>query len=199
MNTKNLKRKSILLFETIQVKEFHPLHLEYHLKRANAATSQGLQFDVKSIISVPHAGKFRVKVIFDHQGNFVDVEVYEYVQRKIESIRLIHTEIDYSKKYLQRSAIDRLFMQRGQCDDILMVKNNLITDTSIANIALYHQNGWITPKTPLLKGTVRERYIQKHGLREQDITIELLLRAPRIALMNAMIDFHELPSIRFVL
>ena len=68
-------------------------------------------------------------------------------------------------------------------------KNNIVTDTSIANIAIYYENTWITSKNCLLKGTTRDRLINDKILIEKDITVEMLKEATKIALMNAMIDF----------
>ena len=198
MNTKNLKRKSILLFETIKVSQFQPQHIDFHVQRANASTLHGLHFDISEVISVPHDGEFRVKVIYDELGHFVETQVLEYTKRVVRSIKLIQSDIDYNRKFLDRTHIDKLFAQRGECDEILIVKQNLITDTSIANIAIFHENAWITPKTPLLKGTVRERLLRNNFIREENIDIRTLFRASKIAFMNAMTDFYELLDVSFV-
>jgi 4-amino-4-deoxychorismate lyase len=74
----------------------------------------------------------------------------------------------------------------------MIFKNSLLTDTSIANIAIYYDNSWITPKKPLLNGTTRQRYINSGFIKEADITLAMLKNAKKIALLNAMIDFDIL-------
>ena len=43
-------------------------------------------------------------------------------------------------------------MHKREQDEILITRNGLLTDTSIANIALFNGKEWHTPKHPLLKG-----------------------------------------------
>lgn len=78
----------------------------------------------------------------------------------------------------------------------MIIKNGLISDTTIANIAIYLDGIWITPKKPLLKGTTRDRYLKEGKLIEKDISAEDL-KASKIALMNAMIDFDILNDYSF--
>ncbi len=192
----NSGKRSILLFETVRVLQFEPENLDFHIRRANASTTNGLRFDMASVVSVPGEGLYRVKVIYDEQGNLVERQCFEYKKREIKSIRLLSSDISYDRKYLNRSAIDSLFARRGDCDEVLVMKNGLVTDTSIANIAIRSKGIWLTPRIPLLKGTARQRMIERHGLQEKDIGISELLKAERIALMNAMTGFYELENLR---
>ncbi len=192
----NSEKKSILLFETVRVSQFKPENLDFHLRRAQASTSNGLRFDLASVMGVPDEGLYRVKIIYDEQGNFVEKQCFPYKKREIKSIRLLSSDINYDRKYLDRSAIDSLFARRGDCDEVLVVKNGWVTDTSIANIAIRLKDSWFTPRIPLLKGTARERMIEQHQLQEKDISVVELLNAEKIALMNAMTGFYELENLR---
>ncbi len=78
------------------------------------------------------------------------------------------------------------------CDDILLVKEGLITDTTIANIAFYDGNSWYTPQHPLLKGTKRAQLLDQGLLLEKDLKPEDLSSFIAIRLFNAMIDWGEL-------
>ena len=80
---------------------------------------------------------------------------------------------------------------------MIFVKNGIVTDTSIANIAIYYENSWITSKKCLLKGTTRARLIEEKKLIEKDISLEMLKNASQIALMNAMIDFDIIKNHSF--
>ena len=51
----------------------------------------------------------------------------------------------------------------------LIVKDGYLTDTSIANIALYDGYTWFTPAHPLLRGTKRAELLNKQLIVEKDI------------------------------
>jgi 4-amino-4-deoxychorismate lyase len=71
----------------------------------------------------------------------------------------------------------------------LIIKNELVTDTSIANIAFFDGEKWLTPKKPLLKGTTRARLLENGEIFEADIDVHTLKNYTQVALLNAMIDF----------
>ena len=100
-------------------------------------------------------------------------------------------DIDYACKSTDRSALNRLFARRGAYDDILIVRRHLLTDTSIANIALFDGSHWHTPQHPLLKGTKRAELLDKGILTEKDIRMEELPAYSTVRLFNAMIDWGE--------
>lgn len=115
-----------------------------------------------------------------------------YTIRKIQTFKLVHNnDIDYSKKFADRSVLDSLVQQKGDCDEILIVQNGLITDTSFSNIIFKKENVWVTPKTPLLKGTCRARLLEKGIIEPADIEISHLKQFSHFMLINAMLDFDE--------
>ena len=67
-----------------------------------------------------------------------------------------------------------------------------MTDTSFTNLAIYDGTDWLTPKHPLLAGTKRAWLLQRGIIREADITLADLLKAPKVSLFNSMIDFGEM-------
>ena len=72
---------------------------------------------------------------------------------------IIDNQINYNSKKLNRINIDTLYAKKALNDEIIIIKNGLVTDTSIANIAILYEGKWLTPKTPLLYGTTRSRYL----------------------------------------
>lgn len=56
--------------------------------------------------------------------------------------------IDYTYKSAGREPLNCLFALRGACDDILIVKQGLLTNTSIANIALSDGTHWYAGTSP---------------------------------------------------
>jgi len=130
----------------------------------------------------------------------ISVSYHEYKKRDISSLKLIfNNEIDYSMKSTFREELDNLYSQRGECDDILIIKELLVTDTSIANIAFYNHGMWITPKNPLLKGTTRARLLDEGKLVEADIKVQELRSFSKVALLNAMTDFDVLDKCEFLI
>ena len=99
--------------------------------------------------------------------------------------------ISYSYKSCDRSQLNALAAKKGDCDEIIIVKNNLVTDTSFTNLAISDGNCWLTPRQPLLLGTKRASLLNQGLIKEADITAYDLKRAERVRLFNAMIDFGE--------
>ena len=116
-----------------------------------------------------------------------------YTVRHVHSLALMQADtIDYTYKSAGREPLNCLFALRGACDDILIVKQGLLTDTSIANIALSDGTHWYTPAHPLLKGTKRAALLEEGILQEKDIRPEDLPSFSTVRLFNAMIDWGEL-------
>ena len=93
--------------------------------------------------------------------------------------------------FADRSVLDRNFALRGNADDVVIVRSGMLTDTSIANISLYKEGKWFTPKYPLLKGTRRARLLAEGIIEEDIIMADSLHKYEKIRLFNAMISFGE--------
>lgn len=178
-------------FETIKVVDGRIFHLEYHQKRYESVLeSFGISYfkNISEYLNPPHKGLFRCRVVYDE--NSMEIVYHEYKKREIKTLKLVsHDSIEYSKKSTNRENLDALYGLRERCDDVLIVKNSLITDTSIANIALYKDGVWYTPKTPLLKGTTRARLLENKKIVEAEIRVDELQQYTGVALLNAMIEF----------
>lgn len=184
-------------FETIRCDDFEVFNLDYHEKRV--AKSIALNLNLQEYIYPPSNELLRCKVIYSEEG-ITDVQYYKYQKREIKLFKIvIDNKIEYSKKYLDRSYIDNLYNKKENADEIIIIKNGLIADTSIANIAIHDGSNWITPKKPLLFGTTRARLLEEKMIFEKDITLKMLQEAKKIALMNAMIDFDILENYSFFL
>ncbi|MBU1927704.1 aminotransferase class IV family protein [bacterium] len=178
-------------FETIKVLDGQIFHLEYHQKRYESVLESLGIVEYKNLLehlNPPKKGLFRCKIIYDE--NSFDVSYYEYTKRDIKSLKLVYDDsIQYTCKSTDRESLDALFKLRESCDDVLIVKNSLLTDTSIANVAFYRDGSWYTPKRALLKGTTRARLLQEKKIVEEDIYVKDLKNYTGIALLNAMIEF----------
>jgi len=178
-------------FETILVVDGDAMHLEYHQKRYESVL-QTLNVkvfkDLKEYVKPPKHGLYRCRIVYDAKN--ISVEYFEYKKREIKSLKIVYDdEIEYAYKSSSREHLDKLFAQRGICDDVLIVKDSFITDTTIANIALLKDGLWYSPKKPLLCGTTRARLLDEKKLILKDIKVDELGEYSGLALMNAMIDF----------
>lgn len=184
-------------FETIKCYDYEVFNLSYHSNRI--ANSIGLNLHLEEYIYPPSEELLRCKLIYDESG-ILELNYFPYNKRKIKSFKIVYDdEVEYSCKYLNRDKLDELFSKKDEADEIIVIKNGFVTDTSIANIAIFDGINWLTPKTPLLKGTSRARYLKKGVLIEKDISVEELKSAKKIALLNAMIDFDILEDYSFFL
>ncbi len=120
------------------------------------------------------------------------VEYFPYRIREVKTLQLVNDDTaEYSFKYADRSVLDRNFALRGNADDVVIVRSGMLTDTSIANIALYKEGKWYTPKYPLLKGTCRAKLLAEGIIEEDTIMANSLHKYEKIRLFNAMISFGE--------
>lgn len=177
--------------ETIKSQDANIYNLQYHQQRYESVLqSLGISIFKKlnNYLNPPTNGLYRCRLVYDKVN--IEVEYFKYIKRDIKTLKLVFDDhIDYEKKSTSRETLDKLFKKRELCDDIIIVKNSLLTDTSIANIALYDGKKWFTPKKPLLKGTTRQRLLDNGKLFEKNIKADDIYGYKKIALLNAMIDF----------
>ena len=135
-------------------------------------------------------GKVKCRVLYER--DVIDVEFAPYVMRSIKSLKVVYDDsIDYSIKTADRSALNKLYEQRGDCDDILIIKNGLVSDAWAANVLFFDGKEWFTPRTPLLEGTKRRLLLNLELIKEADIRVDDIKIYQNIRLVNAMIDFED--------
>jgi 4-amino-4-deoxychorismate lyase len=189
-----------LLFETIKVKNGRFCNLQYHSERMNASRRILLgsenYFDLKSLLNVPpecSSGVFKCRVSYDHYIHKIEFEKYKI--RKIKTIQLVNADnAEYSHKFTDRSFFENL-KRNSKSDEILIVKNGKITDTSFSNIVFFDGKTWYTPNSPLLKGTRRQELLDKKIIHERKICLDDFKKFQKAKLINAMLDFEESPEI----
>ncbi len=177
-------------FETIKILNGEIFYLNYHNMRFNQTQKAFFKIDkninLKEFITPPKDGLYRCKVTYSKE--IENIEYFIYKEREFKKFQIINIDFEYSYKFLDRSKIEDM---KTDFDEIIMVKNSFLTDTSIANIAIF-KDRWLTPKTPLLKGVTRERLLKCGFLKEENLKVKDLLNAEKFAIMNAMIDFKEI-------
>lgn len=189
-------------FETIKILDGEIYNILYHQKRyEDVLSSLGVKEiqNLEDFIKPPEWGLYRCRLVYDEAN--IKVTFDEYKKRDISTLKLVfENDIEYMYKSTDREALEALFNKKEDADDILIIKDLFVTDTSIANIAFYTQDGvWITPKKPLLKGTTRARLLDDGKIIEADIKVHELRSFSKVALLNAMIDFSTLERCEFLI
>jgi len=184
--------------ESIKLCDGNFVRLPFHQERVNGVFQDFFKnkkpFDLKEALeneNFPKTGIFKCRIIFD--SNIQLIEFSPYTRREIKSLKLIETSIDPMRyKSEDRQKINEAFAQKGDCDDIIMLNNGLLSDASYSNIALWDGKNWYTPALPLIYGTNRAALLQAGKLIERQIRKEDLANYTRLRLFNAMIEFGEI-------
>lgn len=190
------------LVESICIENKELQLIDLHNQRLNRSLQELFSciatIDLAQIVQIPtklNNQRYKCRVTTNDGQNF-EYEIIPYQQRIIQSLQIVHcNEIDYHIKTTNRKKLDELYALRNGCDDILIVRNGLLTDSWAANILVFDGLQWITPQTPLLKGVQRAHLLKTNKISEQHIPVDSLIRYQKIKLVNAMINFDRAPEI----
>lgn len=182
--------------ESIRIENGTAQALELHHERMNRTrrhfwkNCRNLNLEER-LTGLPEQGIYKCRVVYDE--DIRQIEVCPYSIRPVQTLQMVcNDQIDYTFKSTDRTEIDRLFAQRKEADDILIVRNGYLTDTSIGNIALYNGRTWITPEQPLLKGIRREILLRNGKIRTGKIRLENIVQYDCLRIFNAMIGFGDI-------
>ena len=184
------------LLESIRLEDgvFH--HLSYHERRMHRA-QQALFGSITiprlaDCLSVPERaqqGLHKCRVVY---GQSVEkIEFVPYRPRLIRTLRRVNGDhLHYDHKYKDRRALNELFAQRKDCDDVLIIRDGLVTDTSYANIVFYDGKRWITPDRPLLPGTQRQYLLDQGMITEARIRETDVYSFQEFRIINALLSMN---------
>lgn len=187
------------LLETIRIENKTIINQQYHQNRIDDSTSilQLNRFDLNEI-EIPNNltnAIYKLRIIYSN-----NIELIEYEKYKIKNINklkiITDNEIEYKHKFIDRTRINQLFEKRKECDDIIILKHNKITDTSFSNLIFVRNGEYFTPKYPLLNGTKRKYLIDNKIINPIDIYLGDLDKYEYCKIINAMINIEESPLIK---
>jgi 4-amino-4-deoxychorismate lyase len=181
--------------ETIRLQDSHFDNLDFHQLRMDESLREFYpskpSIDLKEFLSscpIPAEGLYKIRLVYDTEVQSVNISPYAI--KKINSLRIIHDDaITYPYKFENRAGLNKVFELRENCDDIIIVKDDHLTDASYANLVFYRDGKWFTPSTYLLNGTLRRQLLAKEIIFEEEITIRDLTRYEKVKLINAMLQF----------
>jgi 4-amino-4-deoxychorismate lyase len=191
-----------MLLETIRIENRQICNLAWHNARLNRSRQELLDskdtLDLVDHITIPDdlgPGTYRCRVLYGREID--EVQFHPHRARMVRSLKMIRCDdIEYEYKFADRERLEALFEQRGDCDEILIIKNGYITDTSISNIVFRLTDGrWTTPSTPLLKGTMRTYLLDAGRITEAVLRLEDLSELTGAKMINCMMDLDRSPVI----
>ncbi len=188
------------LFETIKLQNKKLFNIEYHNERMNNSRRNLFgtedKINLEEVIKIPDGisnNVFKCRVVYSEK--ITDIEFQPYYEKKVNSLQAINVDwIDYSYKYLDRSNLQKLLC-KCIADDVLIIKNGFVTDTTYSNVVFYDGKNYFTPNTPLLKGTKREKLLREGIIKETEIKISDINNYKSLFLINAMLDIDEAKAI----
>ncbi len=179
-----------LLFETIKIENGKIENIKWHNQRCNRSRAELFNakalLNLETFITPPPTGLYRCRLTY--KDDVHSVEYFPYIPKAFHRFTIVKSQIDYAYKYNNREELNHL--QKLYNNEIIIEKDGFLTDTSIANIAFYNGQEWLTPKIPLLKGTMRAKLLHNNYLTKKNIQKEELQNFSHFALMNAMIGFQ---------
>lgn len=192
--------------ETIKIVDGVVENFEYHKRRFSITFSYHFNSRdipdftsyVENILMIEREriskGIFKLRIVYSGEVLIYSVDLYS--PRVIKTLKLVEDNgIDYSFKYENRSQIERLLKLKGDCDDIIIVKNGELTDTSFCNIVFERNGSFFTPSNYLLAGTNRERKIEEGLLKEERIRPCDIRRYNKVYIINSMLDLYPIERI----
>ncbi len=192
--------------ETIRAENGKIQNIEYHQWRLNKTFvhfyPDNKSFELSQLLFLP--SKYRkglVKIRFLYNATNYSVEFDFYTPKQINCLQLVEcNDIDYNYKYLNRKIFEKLRQKASKCNEILIVKHGLITDTSFSNIIFFDGKNWHTPATPLLEGTFRKKLLDEGRIFPEKIHPSDLNNFTHFKLINAMLgwNFPPMPTEKII-
>lgn len=187
-----------MLLETIRIEHGQPQNLCWHQARFDRSREAIFGRGLPKILlknelaaTAPPAPEdiFKCRILYEKQIQSIDF--HRYTPRRITSLQLLEIgDFDYSLKWADRRQLDQFFAKRGTADDVLLIKNGRVTDTSYANVALWDGSRWLTPDSPLLAGTCRARLIFFKKIVLASISVEQVFDFEKLRIFNSMLGWQ---------
>lgn len=183
--------------ESIKVEDQEIFLLDLHQKRVNQTFShfgkEGSIDLAKIYKNLEHDedGLFKLRISYDLDKR-VRTQMIPYAIPEIQDFQLVeNNSFDYSFKFEDRKELDKMKM-KSKAEEIIIVKNNHITDTSFSNILFLKGKDWFTPSSYLLNGVQRQHLLKQKKIKEAEITLQNIKQFSHFQLINALNDFDDM-------
>lgn len=183
--------------ESIKIEDQKAFLLDLHQKRVNqtfAHFGKEGSIDLAKIFkNLEHDedGLYKLRIVYDLDKKFT-TQLIPYAIPEIDNFQLVeNNSYDYSFKFEDRKEFERM-KAKAKTEEIIVVKNNHITDTSYTNILFLKGKEWFTPTTYLLNGVMRQHLLHEKKIKETEITLQNIKEFSHFQLINAMNDFDDM-------
>jgi 4-amino-4-deoxychorismate lyase len=183
--------------ESIKVEDQKIYLLDLHQKRVNdtfAHFGKDGSIDLGSLFNnLQHDedGLYKLKITYDLNKNF-RTQMIPYAISEIDNFQIVeNNSYDYSFKFEDRKELEKM-KAKAKADEIIIVKNNHVTDTSFSNILFKKGKDWFTPTSFLLNGVQRQHLLKNKKIKEDEITLQNLKEYSHFQIINAMNDFDDM-------
>ncbi len=185
-------------FESIRVVNGRVMNLSQHqirIDRTMKSINSKDFLDLKKHIAtldLSKLGVYKLRISYNaHKAEILKTRFEAYEEKSINTLKLVDINFKYEHKSENREALNHAFTKKDGADDVLLVRNDLITDTWYYNVAFYNGEIWLTPKDALLQGTMRAKLIQTKKIIPAEIKVQDIASFKKIRLFNAMIPWSE--------
>ena len=183
--------------ESIKIEDQEAFLLDLHQKRVNDTLSyfgNNSSIDLKKIIKdldIDEDGFFKLRIVYDLNKNF-KTQLIPYAVSEISTFQLIENNtFDYSFKFKDRKELEKMKLH-AKAEEIIIVKNNHITDTSFSNLLFLKDKHWYTPSTYLLNGVQRQDLLKRKKIKETEITLNNIKEFTHFQIINTLNDFDDM-------
>ena len=187
-------------FESIAIVDGKPRNLYFHQTRVDKTfkhffskyESHHLEY-LLTKIELKAAPLVKCKFSYDE----LTFKFYQlpYVSKVFKSFILIEDDtILYSYKFVDRSYIDKYLKNSSPDEQIIFIKNKVITDSSFSNLIFFDGYRWLTPARPLLLGTMRALLLAEWRIHEEHIGTNQLHLFKSFKLINALNSIEDSPE-----
>ena len=185
-----------MFIESICVKDGKAPLLDLHQNRMDRTYAFHFKaenpFSLETFVEeVPAAGTFKLRIIYDHSIQQINHSLY--IKRDVRSLQVVSSDdINYDFKYADRDELNSLQEKRNKKDDIIIVKNEMVTDSFYANLIFWDGDKWLTPINNLLQGVRRQHLINTRQITPAKISAKDIFFYDKVGLINAMLDIDDI-------
>ncbi len=154
------------------------------------ATPENFSEIVRTNAKLGCNGTYKLRI--EYSDKIEKVEIAKYAPKKIDSLKVVDGgDINYAYKFADRSRLNEIAAQKGECGDVIICKNGFVCDSSYANLLFEKSGKFYTPKTRLLNGTKLAKLIAKKKVVETEICKSDIKNFDSVYFVNAMLDIAD--------
>lgn len=184
-----------MFLETIYIRNGVVQNLQGHIQRMKE-TAAHFDFTAPALPEIAESIPLdlkneKVKCRLLYRDKIFEIQFEKYLPKPVHKLKLVEAAPDYSFKFADRQVLNEFLAHKGDCDEILIVRDGFITDSSYSNVVFRKNNEFYTPSTYLLNGTKRQKLLREKKIKEMEITVRNVFEFEELFFINAMLDVED--------